>query len=723
MTLNVLANLKAILSSKPAGAATMSADGASAADGAPDFATLLDQSSVAAKIAQPAFPVKAAMDATTPVLSPASPSDLEAAAALPSPNAPADTVAPALPLTCASAEALEAPAAHTLPSGITTTSPGAPATLRNVADAMPSARPAQVQSAAETPAAVIMADPTVGVKVQVDEPVEARGKSSIPASSATITATALPDIVPPEPVAVSVAQGKAPGKAAGAGRAIPIPVPVAVSVADATDADMARPDETREDGAGEDTDTVLVADAGLMMAPQPVVLASSAPMASVPPSSPAQASDQISGASSAPSLSMPVATVAPAAPSAGVEMVRAAAEAPQSADMAAAPFEAAIANAVPISKTAASRARVPVHTQAQAPQIQTAEAPTAEAPTAEAQTAEAQTAEARTTGARAIEAQTAQAVLPATGTEPSIAAVAALPEPAAPAIGEATALLRFASQGGVDSKAGASVRPSNGLPAIDGIAARVVTRADSPARARTAASSDADPAAVPVLIASTPVSVQSAAAGTDATLAAPTATPIAAHGAIAAPDLSASLGQRVIDMSVGGQWIDGLAKEIATLSAGSGQGTFHLSPPHLGPMRVDVRNGDLGGQVSLTVQTEAAEAALRQDSDKLKTDGQFSGIRISDVRIDRVHHVAEPSRSDTGNNQNNSRDGNANQANGQSMLSQGQGQSQGQNQAQANSQQTGRKTLLGEAVLSHAEPADQRVGDDSQSGFRRARYA
>jgi flagellar hook-length control protein FliK len=717
MTLNVLANLKAILSSKPAGAATMSADGASVADGAPDFATLLDQSSVAAKIAQPSFPVKAAMDATTPVLSPALPSDLEAAAALPSPNASVDAVAPALPLTRASAEAVEALAAHALPSGMATISPGAPATLRNGTDAMPSARPAQVQSAAETPAAVVMADPTVGVEVQVDEPVEARGKSSIPASSATITATAVPDIVPPEPVAVPVAQGKAPGKAAGADRAIPIPAPVAVSVAgaDVTDADMARPDETREDGAGEDTDTVLVADAGLMMAPQPVVVASSAPMASVPPSPPAQASGQISGASSAPSLSMPVATVAtvaPAAPSAGVEMVMAAAEAPQSADMLAAPFQAAIANAVPISKTAASRARVPVQTQAQAPQIQTAEA---------------RTAGARTTGASAMEAQTAQAVLPATGTEPSIAAVAALPEPAASAMGEATALLRFASQGGVDSKAGASVRPPDSLPAIDGIAARVVARADGPVRARTAASSDADPAAVPVSIASTPVSVQSAAAQTDATLAASTATPVAAHGAIPAPDLSASLGQRVIDMSVGGQWIDGLAKEIATLSAGSGQGTFHLSPPHLGPMRVDVRNGDLGAQVSLTVQTEAAEAALRQDSDKLKTDGQFSGIRISDVRIDRVHHVAEPSRSDTGNNQNNSRDGNANQANGQSMLSQGQSQSQGQNQAQtqaqANSQQTGRKTLLGEAVLSHAEPADQRVGDDSQSGFRRARYA
>uniref|UniRef100_UPI001112FDE7 flagellar hook-length control protein FliK n=1 Tax=Sphingobium phenoxybenzoativorans TaxID=1592790 RepID=UPI001112FDE7 len=206
--------------------------------------------------------------------------------------------------------------------------------------------------------------------------------------------------------------------------------------------------------------------------------------------------------------------------------------------------------------------------------------------------------------------------------------------------------------------------------------------------------------------------------------------PTVTAGTQPATDLSATLGQQVIDMSSGGQWIDGLAKEIATLASGTGQGSFRLSPEHLGPMRVDIRHGDLGAEISLTVQTAAAESALRQDSDKLKADAQLSAVRVHEVRVERVHNVAETARSDGAGNQNGgNNNGGAsswNQGGTQAAFSQSQGQSGGSAQAnaqgQGNGQQGGRKVSGGDAVLNHAGPSDQR-GDDAQDGVRRARYA
>jgi hypothetical protein len=202
----------------------------------------------------------------------------------------------------------------------------------------------------------------------------------------------------------------------------------------------------------------------------------------------------------------------------------------------------------------------------------------------------------------------------------------------------------------------------------------------------------------------------------------PAAGPVAPMGhspAAASPvELSASLGQQVINMSSGGQWIDGLAKEIATLAAGSGQGTFRLSPENLGPMRVDVRNGSTGAEVRLTVETEAAKIALDKDSDRLKDDSRLSAIRIADVTVERIQRIAEPARSEATTGQNSSSNPQPNQQNATQMaFSQGQA-----NGHQSGGQHSGDKTSPNTAVLSHAEPQDPDV-DDSQSALRHARYA
>lgn len=203
-----------------------------------------------------------------------------------------------------------------------------------------------------------------------------------------------------------------------------------------------------------------------------------------------------------------------------------------------------------------------------------------------------------------------------------------------------------------------------------------------------------------------------------------------AGGPVAA--LSTTLGQQVIDMSSGGQWIDGLAHEIAALSKGEGHGSFRLSPEHLGPMRVEIRPSDQGANVTLTVETKAAESMLIQDRNVLKADAQLASVKIGEVTVERVAQVHEPARADTatgqgtgqgsgqGQSQTSSQaasQGNGGQGSNQAALAQGQGQSQHNGNHAGN-----RKVSSDTAVSSQAEPREP--GDrDISDAARRARYA
>lgn len=182
-------------------------------------------------------------------------------------------------------------------------------------------------------------------------------------------------------------------------------------------------------------------------------------------------------------------------------------------------------------------------------------------------------------------------------------------------------------------------------------------------------------------------------------------------------DLSASLGAQVVDMGVSGQWIDGLARDIAGLSANGAQGRFQISTDTLGPIQVDIRQGEAGASVSLTVATDMAEKALRQDSDRLRLDAGLAAVRITDVKVERAPHVAETSRQEATSN------------NG-SQQQQGQGQSQAQAQGQAMGQSSsqGRWQSRENIASSHKAGQDAVVlhhadtGDSSREAVR-ARYA
>lgn len=184
-------------------------------------------------------------------------------------------------------------------------------------------------------------------------------------------------------------------------------------------------------------------------------------------------------------------------------------------------------------------------------------------------------------------------------------------------------------------------------------------------------------------------------------------------------DLSASIGAQVVDMGVSGQWIDGLARDIAGLSANGAQGRFQIDAQQLGPVQVDIRQGADGASVSLTVATQQAEEALRQDSDRLKTDAAFSAVRIADVRIERAVPTGDTVRADTQSQQQNQ--GSSQQHQQQNAAS---WNAMGQNAGQSASQQgQGRWQSRENFALGHKAGSDGAVLNHDQSGESAARYA
>ena len=175
-------------------------------------------------------------------------------------------------------------------------------------------------------------------------------------------------------------------------------------------------------------------------------------------------------------------------------------------------------------------------------------------------------------------------------------------------------------------------------------------------------------------------------------------------------DLSASLGAQVVDMGVSGQWIDSLARDIAGLSANGAQGRFQINADTLGPIQVDIQQGDKGASVALTVATDLAEQALRQDGDRLRLDAGLAAVKISEVKIERAPATDATRPDPSGQN-----------APGQQHQQQAgqpafQGQGQGRWQARENIAQS-HKAADDAAVLNHAE-----AGDNTRDAVR-ARYA
>lgn len=256
---------------------------------------------------------------------------------------------------------------------------------------------------------------------------------------------------------------------------------------------------------------------------------------------------------------------------------------------------------------------------------------------------------------------------------------------------EAIALLQIVREQVAGRQTGASVRVG------EQVSAAAHSKADASARPVDTAF---DPSILPP-----PSDAAPAVPAASAPLGTPPSSPIASPS----PDLSASLGAQVVDMGVSGQWIDGLARDIAGLSANGAQGRFQIDTHHLGAVQVDIRHDTDGAAVSLTVASEAAEMALRQDSDRLKLDAGLAAVRIAEVKVERTPAIAEAHRAETANQSSSQQQQQSQQGSQTSAWAQNSGQNMGQPQGQQNRWQGRENNGFGPkgsgdpAVLNHAD--------------------
>lgn len=212
--------------------------------------------------------------------------------------------------------------------------------------------------------------------------------------------------------------------------------------------------------------------------------------------------------------------------------------------------------------------------------------------------------------------------------------------------------------------------------------------------------------------------------------AAPSTTPAAVPplGITQAAGVGMALGQQVVDMGISGRWIDDIAQQIATVAANPGQGSFQLASQTLGAVRVDIVPGTNGSDIRMSVENEAAHAALSNDRQRLLQDAQLASVRLGDVQIMRIASLADAQRGDMGNQ--NQGQGGANGQAAQSALSQnpqGQGGQQPRGDMGLNGQgaggqgQSSAKAQQSRAVINDGATRRATSGGDGRAVS--ARYA
>lgn len=145
-----------------------------------------------------------------------------------------------------------------------------------------------------------------------------------------------------------------------------------------------------------------------------------------------------------------------------------------------------------------------------------------------------------------------------------------------------------------------------------------------------------------------------------------------------------ALAGEVIDMGVGGQWIDRMAREIASLAEGTGHSRFQLSPPHLGRIQIDVWQDAAGGSVQLLTETDEAARRLRDGQAGLQADARLSALSLHNIVIERSSSGFDSGRDQNGQNPSGQHQAGrdlAGQANGQAGAQGGAGSDQGKRAA------------------------------------------
>lgn len=201
-----------------------------------------------------------------------------------------------------------------------------------------------------------------------------------------------------------------------------------------------------------------------------------------------------------------------------------------------------------------------------------------------------------------------------------------------------------------------------------------------------------------------------------------------------AVDIGATLQGQAIDMTVGGQWIDRVAKEITALAQGTGHSRFQLSPPNLGRIQIDVWHGEEGGKVQLLTETDEAARQLRDGQSSLQADARLAALQLNSITIDRAATGFDTPR-DQGNQQQNTRQQQGGDQNAQGSTqtgTQGGSQQNGQQNAQGglqsgmqggNSNGQGKNSPRRDVLNHQADTVNQQGGTTGRDGERLVRYA
>jgi len=156
------------------------------------------------------------------------------------------------------------------------------------------------------------------------------------------------------------------------------------------------------------------------------------------------------------------------------------------------------------------------------------------------------------------------------------------------------------------------------------------------------------------------------------------------------------LGDKAIDMDVSGQWIDRMAREIASIAEGTGHSRFQLTPPNLGRIQVDLWRGDDKMNVRLVAETDEAARRLNEGRSALENHARIGALSLGSVSVEKASAPFDTSR-EQNQRQNADTNGNAQQqasAQAQGQSAQGRGDSnsgpnRGGNSAVTGSEQDG----------------------------------
>ncbi|HEY1125219.1 MAG TPA: flagellar hook-length control protein FliK [Sphingobium sp.] len=176
--------------------------------------------------------------------------------------------------------------------------------------------------------------------------------------------------------------------------------------------------------------------------------------------------------------------------------------------------------------------------------------------------------------------------------------------------------------------------------------------------------------------------------------------PIAPAGAAPVTSTGDMLSSHVIDMSVSGQWIDRMAREIATVADGGGNARFQLSPPNLGRIQVELMQADDKTNVRVLAETDEAARRLREGQAALEAHARSASLSLGSVSVEKSSAPFE-----SGDKQNQRQGAEQNANSNQQNFAQAQGQSaQGRNNnSNGNLNRGGFSAVMGSERLAEPE--------------------